>query len=144
MKLILYILLFFTVSLKFYGQSYTNDWKNFKNENWTIIFEHGPDSIFNVKTVGELTFINKNDQSLKISFDVISLADLDSIFDRKLEFYFNMRSCRPVDINSKSIYSFNFKDFSYIYLVCQPTKRRKDCENLSELIFQLRQDKNSQ
>jgi hypothetical protein len=142
-KLVLYILIFLTLSFQVHGQLYINDWKNFKNEKWTVSFEQSSYSIFNVKTIGELTFLNKADTSLKISFGVITLAERDSIFEKTLQAYFNRQSCRPVSANSKSFYSFNFKDFSYIYLVCQPNKRPSDCENLSEHIFRIRQDKNS-
>ncbi len=136
-----FILISFTIYLHLSGQSYINDWKNFRNKKWNVVFETSSDSVFNVKTLGNLTFVNKVDKTLKISFEVISLSDRDSIFNANHQYYFDHQSCRPVSANSKSITSFDFKEFSYIYLGCRPTKRTDDCETLAQYIFKIREDK---
>jgi len=142
MRLIIFIALFI-LSKQSWGQFYVNDWKDFKSKTWTIDFGKGLDSVFDVRTVGELTFVNKVEPSLKISFRVIALADRDSIFEKTLQYYFDRQSCRPVNVYSKSISSFVLKDFSYIYMTCQPSKRPAECEDLSDHILRMRQNKNS-
>lgn len=143
MRLIVYLIFLFIFSKQSWGQSYVNDWKDFKSNIWNLDFEKSIGSVFGVRTAGELTFVNKMDTSLKISFRVIALADRDSIFEKKLQYYFHMQSCRPVSVYSKSISSFNLKNFGYIYMTCQPNKRPAECEELSDHILRVRQNKNS-
>jgi hypothetical protein len=131
-----------TLSLKCVsGQTFSKDWTTFAHNKWTIILDTNSRQLFNHKSAGQLRFINKNDKSLIIIFEVFAKEIIDSSFDEVREDWYKNISCHPIEVKEKTFLSFYLHNYFYALLPCDKcygptTTRKSDCESLaSKLLF---------
>jgi len=134
MKKIFYITILISYSMRFIGQTFKNDWTTFTNKNWTITFNSDQKPSFDKNSLGQVFFKNKKDNTITVTYDVFSKADIDSIYIKKVLDSYTALSCRSVAIGEYQFNSFYYNNFYYSLKPCPNchTERNKACRGLGE------------
>ncbi len=103
------------------AQDLKKDWEGFNPIDWkiTVTQQSFYSSYFGIKSPGYIEFTYKTDTTLGVSFTAYLLSDIDTSFNRKLEYTIITQNC----IGTSCLGSFSYMNCYYLKAPCDRCMR---------------------